>query len=192
MFDRFRSSDDKPEPEAEPEPIEEDEPEPDEQEEEDETEEIEVPTPPTVTLVEEYERSFEYTEHEATAGFSDGTTRDFTFDKMNETSAAYVLSDYNGFRYYRGSLRPKGSRKTATLVKRNLNFFETTNRIQREETEEVHNEHQAPLPEAMYYAEQKPDKFSFDEDEVSDEELEQWEPMRHFDEEQIRESMRKD
>lgn len=141
-----------------------------------------TPSPPTVTLHKAETASYKYTEHEAVAGFSDGGEREFTFDALEETSTAYVLKNYTQFETgpY-GSMGPVKVRKVATLVKRNLNFLETTNRIQREKsmtTSKVFED--VPLPKAMYEVENQPDAYSFDESEVSDEALELWEPMKNF------------
>lgn len=144
-----------------------------------------LPEAPTVTLVKDKEYTYEYTEHEATAGFSDGTTREFTFDAMEETSSAYVLKDYDSFGVVSGmhvnGFRPTKVRKTATLVKRNLNFLETTNRIEREETTTKHEEREdTPLPEALYYTETHPDTYSFDSSEVPNGAIEEWDPMMNY------------
>lgn len=140
---------------------------------EDESDQEELDTP-QVKVVTEAERSYEYSEHEAVAGFTDGTERQFTFDSIKETSTAYVLKNYDTFRFSRGNLQPAKVRKVATLVKSNLTFLHTTNRIERVETREYRNEQRVDLPTAIRRVRRSPDKYSFDEDQVPDELLEKW------------------
>ena len=145
MRNPFRSDDSEDEPEQTTEPEQEAEPEPEPE-----------PEPEYVTLVEEGTHTFEYTEHEATAHFSDGTSQDFTFDCMSREQNAIILSNYVGELQSRcGSRRelgPEGQEKFVTIERRNLNFFETTERTQKEMTKDYREEHYLPRPKAMYHA----------------------------------------
>lgn len=134
MRNPFRSDDEETETEPEPQTDAEPEPEPEP-----------TPEPEYVTLVEEGTHTFEYTEHEGTAHFSDGSSRDFTFDCMSREEHAIILSNYVGELQSRcGSRRelgPEGQEKFVTIERRNLNFFETTERTQKEMTKDYRNEH---------------------------------------------------
>jgi len=124
---------------------------------EDTTEEVEEePEPDRVLLVKDTTKTFEYTEHDVEVGFANGDSRDFTFDEMEEKQDAYVLYDYFGGLDTgcgsRRELRPNGTKKVATIQKRNLNFIDTTRREKKEMSEEVQEECNMERGEAVHYA----------------------------------------
>lgn len=90
----------------------------------------------------EKEISHQYTEHTATAEFTDGETREFTFDEMNQTGSAIVLKDYVAAhfndKYLLTGLSEHidyESEAFITLSNANLKTFETTDRETKEMTE---------------------------------------------------------
>lgn len=111
----------------------------------------------TVTLVEDTEGVFEYTEHEAVAGFVGGVERTFTFDEMEESrGGAYILYDYDGVRTGCGSVNevgPDGQIKVATIERENLLFFDTVSRESKELTTDIYNEWDMSRREAEEYIE---------------------------------------
>jgi len=136
------------------------------------------PKPPHVTLFEEKEVSFEYTEHVVEVGFTTGDSKTFKFDKMTEKSDAYVLSDYtDGLDAgcgQQGEVQPDGSKKVTTIQKQNMTFIDTVERTPREMNEQKSEQYHVPLPEALFYVEKDPEIFSIDKSNVSEEQLEQW------------------
>lgn len=87
---------------------------------------------PETKFVEET-REKEYTEHTATVEFVDGTEREFVFDAIAEGNGAYTLKNYTGTYTeklaYGGPEERFTSEAFASIPKRNVKVFETTDRV---------------------------------------------------------------
>lgn len=142
---------------------------------EEEPAEEEEEEPEEVTLMFTRELSFDYTEHDATVTFMDGSEEEYTFDKMNKSSNDIVLKDYtdelDGKRGFGGRAyaEPKGALAFATIERGNMKSFETTERRDEEKTQEFTDSRTVPRPEAEEYVEENEDAF-IKEDQEEDEE----------------------
>lgn len=96
----------------------------------------------------------EYTEHTGVAEFTDGETREVTFDAMKEKDGAIVLKNYTGYSKTKAGLTVSigpGSSKGGftseafmTIPYSNLKTFETTDR----ETKTMEYEVEKQVPES--------------------------------------------